>query len=48
MLAREVPIWFGGIVARRGRRAKERNRIAQEEYEAEQARRLEEYEATRA
>ncbi|QCR20111.1 hypothetical protein [Agrococcus sp. SGAir0287] len=48
LLAREVPIWFGGIVARRGRRAKQRNKEALEEYEAEQARRLEEYEATRA
>lgn len=48
LVAREVPVWFGGIVARRGRRAKQRNREALEEYEAEQARRLEEYEASRA
>lgn len=48
LIAREVPIWFGGIVARRGRRAKARNKQALEEYETEQARRLEEYEATRA
>ncbi|MFC7432240.1 MULTISPECIES: hypothetical protein [unclassified Agrococcus] len=48
LIAREVPIWFGGIVARRGRRVKARNKQALEEYEAEQSRRLEEYEATRA
>lgn len=47
LIAREVPVWFGGIVARRGRRVKQRNREALQEYEAEQARRLEEYEATR-
>lgn len=48
LLAREVPIWFGGIVAKRGRRAKTRNAEALAEYEAEQSRRLEEYEASRA
>ncbi|SDH36918.1 hypothetical protein [Agrococcus jejuensis] len=48
LVAREVPVWFGGIVARRGRSAKRRNKEALDEYEAEQARRLEEYEATRA
>lgn len=48
LVAREVPVWFGGIVARRGRTVKQRNQEALDEYEAEQARRLEEYEATRA
>lgn len=47
VLAREVPIWLGGIVARRGRKAREHNRTAVEEFERENAERLAEYEATR-
>ncbi|MGY3127904.1 hypothetical protein ACVWW9_001403 [Agrococcus sp. UYP33] len=40
VLAREVPIWVGGIVARRGRKAREHNRQAMDDFNAENADRL--------
>ena len=40
VLAREVPIWVGGIVARRGRKAREHNRQAIDDFNAENADRL--------
>lgn len=47
ILAREVPIWFGGIVARRGRKAREWNRQALDDFNAENAERLAAYERAR-
>lgn len=47
VLAREVPIWFGGIVARRGRKAREWNRQALDDFNAENAERLAAYERAR-
>ncbi|WP_136708449.1 hypothetical protein [Agromyces sp. H66] len=37
VIAREIPIWFGGWLAARGRAVTERNRIARETYERELA-----------
>ncbi|WP_347754561.1 hypothetical protein [Agrococcus sp. ProA11] len=47
ILAREVPIWFGGIVARRGRKARDWNRQALDDFNAENAERLAAYERAR-
>lgn len=47
VIAREVPVWVGGIVARRGRKAREWNRQAMDEYNAENAERLAAYERAR-
>lgn len=47
VLAREVPIWVGGIQSRRGRRARERNRQAMDEFNSENAERLAAYERAR-
>lgn len=47
VLAREVPVWFGGIVARRGRKAKEYNRTALADYERENAEKIAAYERAR-
>lgn len=35
LIAREIPIWFGGWLAKRGRAVGERNRLAREEYDRE-------------
>lgn len=48
VIAREVPVWLGGIVSRRGRRAREWNRQAMEDFTNENAERLAAYERTRA
>ncbi|WP_308797169.1 hypothetical protein [Agromyces silvae] len=37
VIAREVPIWFGGWIAKRGRGVAERNRLAMEAYDRELA-----------
>jgi hypothetical protein len=37
IVARELPIWFGGWIAARGRTVAERNRVAREEYERQLA-----------
>lgn len=37
IVARELPIWFGGWIAARGRTVGERNRLAREEYERQLA-----------
>lgn len=37
IIARELPIWFGGWIAARGRTVTERNRAAREEYERQLA-----------
>lgn len=37
IVARELPIWFGGWIASHGRTVTERNRVAQEEYERQLA-----------
>lgn len=37
IIARELPIWFGGWIAARGRTVTERNRVAREEYERQLA-----------
>ena len=37
IVARELPIWFGGWIAARGRTVTERNRLAREEYERQLA-----------
>jgi hypothetical protein len=37
IVARELPIWFGGWIAARGRAVGERNRLAREEYERQLA-----------
>lgn len=37
VIAREIPIWFGGWLAARGRAVTERNRLAREAYERELA-----------
>jgi hypothetical protein len=37
IVARELPIWFGGWIASRGRTVGERNRLAREEYERQLA-----------
>ncbi|MCH1884123.1 DMT family transporter [Agrococcus sp. ARC_14] len=47
IIAREVPIWVGGIVARRGRKAREWNRQALDDFNAENAERLAAYERAR-
>lgn len=47
VIAREVPIWVGGIQSRRGRRARERNREAMDEFNSENAERLAAYERAR-
>ncbi len=47
VIAREVPVWVGGIVARRGRKAREWNRQALEDFNAEHAERLATYERAR-
>ncbi|WP_072315031.1 DMT family transporter [Agrococcus sp. Marseille-P2731] len=47
VVAREVPIWVGGIVARRGRKAREWNRKALDDFNAEHAERLAAYERAR-
>lgn len=47
VIAREVPVWVGGIVARRGRKAREYNRQALDDFNAENAERLAEYERAR-
>lgn len=47
VIAREVPVWVGGIVARRGRRAREWNRQANDDFQRENAERLEAYERSR-
>lgn len=47
VIAREVPIWIGGIQSRRGRRAKERNRQAMDEFNSEHAEQLAAYERAR-
>ncbi|WAC66731.1 hypothetical protein OVA14_02835 [Agrococcus sp. SL85] len=48
VIAREVPVWLGGIVSRRGRRAREWNRQAMDDFTNENAERLAAYERTRA
>lgn len=48
VIAREVPVWVGGIVARRGRRAREWNRKAMDDFNAENADRLAAYERARS
>ena len=47
VIAREVPVWVGGIVARRGQRAREGNRQAMDDFNAEHAERLAAYERAR-
>lgn len=47
VIAREVPVWVGGIVARRGRKAREWNRTSMDEFNAEHAERLAAYESAR-
>ncbi|GAA1422073.1 hypothetical protein [Agrococcus citreus] len=47
VIAREVPVWVGGIVARRGRKAREWNRQSMDEFNAEHAERLAAYESAR-
>ncbi|WP_026374178.1 hypothetical protein [Agrococcus lahaulensis] len=47
VIAREVPIWVGGIQSRRGRRAREHNRQAMDEFNSEHAERLAAYERAR-
>ncbi|MGC5077337.1 hypothetical protein [Agrococcus sp. DT81.2] len=47
VIAREVPVWVGGIVARRGRKAREWNRKAMDDFNAENAERLAMYERAR-
>jgi hypothetical protein len=47
VIAREVPIWVGGIVSRRGRKAREYNRQALDDFNAENAERLAAYERAR-
>lgn len=47
VIAREVPVWVGGIVARRGRKAREWNRQALDDFNAEHAERLAAYERAR-
>ncbi len=47
VLAREVPVWVGGIVARRGRKAREWNRQAMDDFNSENADRLAAYERAR-
>ena len=47
VIAREVPVWVGGIVARRGRKAREWNRQAMDDFNAENAERLAAYERAR-
>lgn len=37
VIAREIPIWFGGWIAARGRTVTERNRVAREAYDRELA-----------
>ncbi|GAA1844445.1 hypothetical protein [Agromyces salentinus] len=37
VIAREIPIWFGGWIAARGRTVTERNRVARETYDRELA-----------
>ena len=37
VVAREIPIWFGGWIAARGRTVAERNRLAREAYDRELA-----------
>lgn len=37
VIAREIPIWFGGWIAKRGRGVAERNRLAMEAYDRELA-----------
>lgn len=48
VLAREVPIWLGGIVAKRGRIAKRRNAEEREAFERENEEKIAAYEASRA
>ncbi|MCR8671433.1 hypothetical protein, partial [Agrococcus sp. HG114] len=48
VIAREVPIWVGGIVSRRGRRAREWNRQAMDDFNAENTERLAAYERARS
>ncbi|MFJ6114346.1 hypothetical protein ACIQC8_09585 [Agrococcus sediminis] len=48
VIAREVPVWVGGIVSRRGRRAREWNRQAMDDFNAENAERLAAYERARS
>lgn len=47
VVAREVPIWVGGIVSRRGRKAREHNRQALDDFNAENAERMAAYERAR-
>lgn len=47
VIAREVPVWVGGIVARRGRKARDWNRQAMDDFNAENAERLAAYERAR-
>ncbi|SFS03343.1 hypothetical protein SAMN04487783_0738 [Agrococcus baldri] len=47
VIAREVPVWVGGIVARRGRKAREWNRQSMDEFNAQNAERLDAYERAR-
>ena len=37
LLAREVSIWFGAAIASRGRKVRERNQVAREEFDREEA-----------
>ena len=37
LLAREVAIWFGAVIAARGRRVRARNEVARDEFEREEA-----------
>ncbi|MGM1028819.1 MAG: hypothetical protein ACQEWM_02965 [Actinomycetota bacterium] len=48
VIAREVPVWVGGIVARRGRRARDWNRQAMDDFNADNAERLAAYEQARS
>lgn len=48
VVAREVPIWVGGIVSRRGRKAREWNRQSMEDFNRENDERLANYERARA
>ena len=47
VVAREVPVWVGGLVARRGRKARDWNRQALDEFNAENSERLAAYERAR-
>lgn len=47
VIAREVPVWVGGIVARRGRKARDWNRQAMDDFNSENAERLAAYERAR-